>query len=110
MTDFKKLRDANVTRNVEWLDGKEPLDLAFRGVELAGEVGEACNIIKKLARISRGIRGSMAHVDDLKRELADVVICVDLIAMDLNIDLGDAVAEKFNETSEKYGLSTRIAR
>ena len=40
--------------------------------------------------------------------MADVLICVDLIAMDLDIDLTDAVRNKFNKTSEKFGLETRF--
>jgi hypothetical protein len=38
-----------------------------------------------------------------------VIICVDLIAMDVGIDLEAAVRRKFNATSKKYGLKTRIS-
>jgi len=37
-----------------------------------------------------------------------VVICTDLIAMQLGIDLARAVQDKFNATSEKYGLETQL--
>jgi len=99
------LRLANDFRQQEW-DEDNQIDLAYRGNELAGEVGEACNIIKKMERERMGIRGSRATREQLAEELADVVICVDLIAMSAGIDLEEAVREKFNATSRKYGLST----
>jgi hypothetical protein len=37
-----------------------------------------------------------------------VVICVDLLMMQAEIDFHAAVRKKFNETSEKYGLATRL--
>lgn len=101
------LREANATRQAEW-DKDDRITLSYRGNEMAGEVGEACNIIKKLDRERMGIRGSRATVAQLAEELADVVICADLIAMHEGIDLDAAVAAKFNATSEKVGLQTRL--
>lgn len=101
------LRVANTARQREW-DPSDAITLAYRGNELAGEVGEACNVIKKLERERLGIRGSRAGLDALAEELADVLICLDLIAMQAGIDLGDATMRKFNATSEKYGLETRF--
>jgi hypothetical protein len=75
---------------------------------MAGEVGEACNVIKKLDRERMGIRGSRALPGQLAEELADVVICADLIALAEGIDLDQAVTDKFNATSEKVGLATRL--
>lgn len=102
------LRTANEVRQREW-DGENKIDLAYRGNELAGEVGEACNIIKKIERERMGLRGTRATKEQLAEELADVVICADLIAMHEGIDLDEAVRKKFNYTSEKYGLKTRIS-
>src|SRR3954469_3879504 len=73
------LRRANVARDKEW-NPDQKCDIAFWGVELAGEVGEACNIIKKLERERLGMRGSRSTVQDLADELGDVIICCDLIA------------------------------
>ena len=105
---FNSLREANTHRQQLW-DAGNQIDLAYRGNELAGEVGEACNVIKKLVRERLGIRGSRATLAQLAEELADVVICTDLIAMSEGIDLNAAVAAKFNATSEKVGLPTRLA-
>lgn len=101
------LRLANDFRQQEW-DEDNQISLAYRGNELAGEVGEACNLIKKLERERMGIRGSRATVGQLADELADIIICTDLIAMQAGIDLETAVREKFNATSAKYGLHTRM--
>ncbi len=105
-----KLRQKNKERQDAW-PGAEKVDgdLASRGLELAGEIGELCNVLKKIERIRRGVAGSkpeelpglMAHV---KEELGDAIICVDLIAMDLGIELTEAVPEKFDKTSNKYGI------
>jgi NTP pyrophosphatase (non-canonical NTP hydrolase) len=103
------LRDANILREKEW-DPESKISVLFHGNELAGEVGEACNIIKKLERERMGIRGTRATVAELAEELADVVIVADLIALHSGIDLGQAVIGKFNATSKKYGLSVVIPR
>lgn len=103
------LRAANVARQKEWdPDGK--ISLTYRGNEMAGELGEACNLVKKIERQRLGLRGSLATPDQLAEELADVLICLDLIAMDVGIDLEVAVPRKFNMTSDKYGLKTRIEK
>jgi NTP pyrophosphatase (non-canonical NTP hydrolase) len=103
------LRAANEVRQREW-DVLGQLTLAYRGNELAGEVGEACNVIKKLERERLGINGSRDTVEHLAEELADVIICTDLIAMQAGIDLEGAVVAKFNASSEKVGLKTRMVR
>lgn len=112
MTDdtriYPTLRAANQARQAEW-DKDERISLSYRGNELAGETGEACNIIKKLDRERLGIRGSRATVEQLAEELADILICVDLIAMGEGIDMQAALVAKFNSTSEKVGLKTRLA-
>jgi NTP pyrophosphatase (non-canonical NTP hydrolase) len=105
--DLSALRRANLVRQQEWCPEQKP-DLSFRGNELAGETGEACNIIKKLERARHGWRGSIGTVAQLAEELADIIITVDLVAIQLGIDLSDAVVAKFNATSEKNGLSTRL--
>ncbi|WP_312139380.1 MazG-like family protein [Brevundimonas sp.] len=101
------LRAANIARQAEW-DPSAKISLSYRGNELAGETGEACNIIKKIDRERLGIRGSRETVEHLGEELADVVICADLVAMAEGIDLDAAIQAKFNATSEKVGLSTRL--
>lgn len=106
---FGALRAANEEREKLWCADGDPVpDLLFRAVELGGEVGEALNVVKKLERERHGWRGSRASKEDLASELADVIICADLLASAAGIDLAAAVAEKFNATSEKVGLPTRL--
>ncbi|MFN4296983.1 MAG: MazG-like family protein [Brevundimonas sp.] len=105
---FDALHSANVDRQAAWCPDQTP-SLSFRGNELAGETGEACNVIKKLERERHGWAGSRDTLEHLAEELADVVICADLCAITAGVDLSAAVVAKFNATSEKVGLPHRLA-
>ena len=105
--ELHDLRDANQRRHVEWAHGGE-VPLSFRGLELGGETGELLNELKKLERTRLGLAGGKNDLQAIEEELADVIICVDLIAMDLGIDLGPVIREKFDKTSKKFGLATRF--
>ena len=72
---------------------------------VAGEVGEAANICKKIRR------GDFTLVEArpaLARELADIVCYLDFVAKEAGIDLGHAVEMKFNEVSLRVGSPVRI--
>jgi NTP pyrophosphatase (non-canonical NTP hydrolase) len=113
---FAALREVGTRRWIEWAGRKPELDdLLFCAVELGGEAGEVLNKVKKFARGVKGMRGSVsleATRTAVAEELADVIICCDRVAavlgIDLGIDLGIAVPEKFNETSVKNGLSVTM--
>lgn len=105
---FKQLRDANTQRHLEWSNSDQPYSLLYRATELSGEVGELCNVIKKIERERMGLVGSRANMEELAQELADVIIAADLLAMDLGLDMAEIVKQKFNMTSEKYKLNTKI--
>jgi NTP pyrophosphatase (non-canonical NTP hydrolase) len=102
---FNELREANVGRTNSdaypgfTLDAWSPTDWACA---VAGEVGEACNLIKKLRR------GEIVSLEDIGFELADAVISIDLLAARLDIDLGEAIREKFNIVSERRGSNARL--
>ncbi|WP_300009626.1 MazG-like family protein [uncultured Roseobacter sp.] len=109
---LNELRKSNQARQDAWPGGEE-IDLAFRGLELGGEAGELLNKLKKLTRLDRGIQGQKAEeiagqrghlLRDIAEELADVVICADLIAMHLGIDLAPEIPAKFDKTSRKNGI------
>lgn len=100
----------NQLRDEEW-DPEHKITLSFRGMELAGEVGELLNQIKKIERQRIGLRGSEPDMNKLGDELADVMICLSLICMQLNIgslDFESMVREKFNKTSHERGLKVRL--
>lgn len=101
------LSGANKARNHFW-DPESKLTPLFFSTELAGEVGEACNVVKKLEREKLGLRGSTTTVGALAEELADAVICASLLANCYDIDLREAVRNKFNSTSDKLNLPVRI--
>jgi|SRR6185369_12224294 len=109
MLTFEQIIEANRTRQKEW-DPASVLTLSFKATELAGEIGEACNVIKKLERERLGLPGSRATVQDLADELADGIICLMLVAIHptVNIDLEAAIIRKFNASSDKLGLETRL--
>lgn len=67
---------------------------------VVGELGEYANLRKKYERgdISKVIFEHLAA-----HELADTLIYLDLLAMQLGIDLGLAVIDKFNIVSRRVG-------
>lgn len=64
---------------------------------LAGEVGEACNLLKKMRR------GEEVPLQKIADELADAQTYLSLLADRLGIDLERATVEKFNEVSRRRG-------
>jgi NTP pyrophosphatase (non-canonical NTP hydrolase) len=92
---YNTLRDANRARHAEWFKDK-PVSLLFRATELAGEVGELCNCIKKLERERLGVKGTRATLEQVADEIADVVVSADLLAMQFGISIAEAVERKFN--------------
>lgn len=108
MTDFlDQLSFANKARNALW-DSEGVLDEAFHAVELAGETGELCNIIKKRLRERLGLRGSRASTDQLIGEFGDVLIVLSLLANACNIDLKVAARHAFNKKSREIGFEIFI--
>ena len=109
---LEQLRTANTARCLEWLGQANTLgDLPFCTVELGGEVGEFQNFVKKYLRGLMTDKGGIS-LEDLRvegaKELADILICVDRAAESLGIDLNKALVDKFNETSDKHQLDTKL--
>jgi NTP pyrophosphatase (non-canonical NTP hydrolase) len=74
-------------------------------VALAGEVGEAANIVKK---INRGDFTLDEKRKDLADELADVLIYLDAVAAAAGIDMAEAVTRKFNIVSARVASPVRL--
>lgn len=80
----------------------------------AGELGEAANVIKKLNRIRDDLPGNSSEDDikklkhDLAMELADTYIYLDLLAQAADIDLPNAIKNKFDIVSERIGYHRRL--
>lgn len=97
MLDFDKMRKANRERtegSFHPVDTWSPSDWA---TAVVGELGEACNLIKKLRR------GQSILISDVAEELADTVLYLDLLSDSLGIDLASAIVYKFNKTSLRIG-------
>lgn len=103
LTGFGQFRFANVKRCQDAfhpVDSWTPSDWM---TAVAGEIGEAANLIKKLRLGEDVSKTALAH------ELADAVTYIDLLADRLGIDLGAALVDKFNIVSERVGSTVRFA-
>lgn len=110
MTFLSELRVADKARDAEWREkvGAESLPTLFRATELGGEVGELLNIVKKLERERLGWSGKRDTLEHLREEIGDVMICLDLLAMQYEIDIEEAAREAFNKVSDRIGLSQKL--
>ena len=108
---FEDLRKANTARQSHW-GGSENWTLADWSNALAGEVGEACNVVKKIRRPQLGTIGNMStaqdYQDQLESEIGDVLIYLDLLAKAAGLDLDRAVMRAFNEKSEALEMPIRL--
>lgn len=101
---FKELREINVKRCESSFFPLKSKDGPWWGNAMAGECGEACNIVKKIDRDG----WSPELQNALGKELADIVTYADLLAARFGIDLAQVVAIKFNEVSERVGSDLRL--
>lgn len=83
-------------------------DLKDLLIYLALEVGNVSNTIKKRERERFGMVGARGSLDDLVRNLSEIVRTVHLIGEYYGKFAGGCVASKFNLTSAKYGLATKM--
>lgn len=67
---------------------------------IAGETGEACNLMKK---VLRGDFTIDAARPELLKECADIICYTDLAITHLQADTGETVMAKFNEVSRRVG-------
>jgi NTP pyrophosphatase (non-canonical NTP hydrolase) len=110
MITFHDLRQANIARLPEFRtrDGRiahaksdgSDWSLAEWSNAVCGEAGELANLTKKLRRGEFTLDEIRT---ELGKEIADVVIYLDLLAFQAGIDMGAAVIQKFNEVSVRVG-------
>lgn len=74
------------------------------GCALAGETGELCKYLKK---IHRGDFTTDEAREACKKEIGDIFAYLNLICIKLNIDMEDAVIDKFNEVSDRVGSNIK---
>lgn len=101
---FARLREINVKRCeavFRPLDDWTPEQYA---TAMVGEVGEACNLLKKRWRG----HDKEIPTSEIGKELADVMTYLDLMCARLGINLEEAVIQKFNEVSDRRNTDIKL--
>ena len=113
--DLDAFSHTNRERAAEGFKTYKNVPITYWTTALAGEVGELCNMIKKMERVAHGgIDGGSTHTaaslkkSDLEEEVGGIFIYLDLLSGLLDINLTNAVIETFNSKSEKYKFSQFI--
>lgn len=111
---FNVLREANLQRLPEFrnANGKAVHNTDGSGwskndwlTALAGELGEAANLLKKIRRKDFTLEEAK---DDLADELADIQTYLDILAFRCGVNLGEATLKKFNRKSDEVGSKIKI--
>lgn len=109
--DLAAMRPINVERATEGFKCYDNQPLTYWTTALAGEVGELCNMIKKIQRVEKGgIDGGSSYTakditkEMLKEEIGGIAIYLDLLASLLDISLEEAIIDTFNSKSAKYNF------
>ena len=99
---FARFHETNVSRSKA--DVKHSLKWSPMewGCALSGEVGELCNYLKKMSR------GDIIKKKALAHEIADIMTYLSLLADNLDIDMEDAIVEKFNIVSKRWGSKYKL--
>ena len=109
---LNKISKVNRARSAEW-HGRNPDEewsITDWSNALCGEIGEACNEIKKIRRIECGFKKGKikTHKKALAKEIADAFLYLDLLASYYDIDLEQAIVDKFNEVSDREGFEYKL--
>lgn len=111
---FETLRQANEARLPEFKNkfgilthlGVEEWTVAEWIMAVTGELGEFANLAKKHRR---GDISWKRFVEEGSKELADVQTYLDLLACRMDVDLGQATVDKFNEVSQRVSSRVHIS-
>jgi NTP pyrophosphatase (non-canonical NTP hydrolase) len=90
---LRHFRALNVARCEDAFYALDSKAVTHYSTALAGEVGEACNLIRKMGE------GQSVPKARIGEELADAFTYLDLLCGALDIDLGEEVAKKFDKVS-----------
>lgn len=106
---FDELQQKNCDRSKEAYDDiLHNASLSYFGNALAGEVGEVCNLIKKIERAKLVGKFDTIPVSEVGKELADIIMYASLIASKLDLSLSQWVVDKFNEVSDRIGSNVKF--
>lgn len=114
---FRLVAEANAARAGRWHPGFPNSSDGWTGADwsnaAAGEMGETCNIVKKLRRIETGTQQAEAPtraelLAKLATEIGDTYIYLDLLAQFYGLDMHRCIADTFNRVSIREGFPERI--
>lgn len=113
--DLAAMRPINVQRAKDGFKCYDNQPLTYWTTALAGEVGELCNMIKKIQRVEKGgVDGGSSYTakdiskEMLKEEIGGIAIYLDLLASLLDIDLEEAIMDTFNQKSRNMGFKEML--
>src|SRR3990167_10492829 len=95
---FSQLKKANKKRQGDIYGVCKNWNHLHFTMAVTGELGELCNILKKVERGSYTMEEKKQEIAD---ELADIQIYLDNLATSLGVDLGTATRSKFNSRSKE---------
>lgn len=110
---FRRLRQTNLRRCRRW-HPIESWTLSDWAMATAGELGEACNALKKIKRFDdkmqqKGVAVSREVLVRLaKLEIGDTLIYLDLLAARLGVTLEACAVETFNRVSMREDFPERL--
>ncbi len=114
--NLAELRTANIRRIPTFRNAKGELthnstvsdwSIADWFTAMVGEVGELGNVLKKIRRGDFDLTEDVRI--DLGKECADILIYLDLLAIQLGVDLAAATRQKFNEVSDRVGSPIKLS-
>lgn len=114
-SSFEHVSEVNLTRALEWHpNGLTDWSPAEWGNAAAGEMGELCNVLKKILRHEKNIaQANNLSTDELVRmaaqEIGDTYLYLDLIANRLGLDIyEDCIKPTFNRVSERENFPQKL--
>lgn len=113
---FARVGEINRERALQWHPGGlEEWSPAEWGNAAAGEMGELCNVLKKMLRLELGIQQANGLTEDQLTEMAaqeigDTYLYLDLIAQRLGLDMYSCVRDTFNRVSKREGFEQELGR
>ena len=116
---LERLRTANIERDKEVFKDTGKWSNMQWGCAIAGEVGELCNILKKQERGDSFYNDNACFSEiapignnhfyiEVSKEIADILIYLDIFCHINNINIEMAVTSKFNEVSKRVGSTVTL--
>lgn len=111
ISDFS---DLNKKRAINGFKTYDNVPITFWTTAITGELGELCNMIKKIERVKHGgIDGGTTYTaaniskENIEEEIGGIFIYLNLLCSRLGIDMEEAIIQTFNKKSEEYGFEER---